>query len=127
MKRRPRKLPRKPAVAKRPRGTGNAGPTAPESDADVWRRDRRPPFRRLRAYALDPGAATAMDTALINEVVFRVRWEDVLAPGPVGVVPEREAVVGLVGLHPFDDGGREQRPEQPTPGEDVGRVDLERD
>jgi hypothetical protein len=48
------------------------------------RRDRRPPFRRLRAYALDPGAATELDTALINEVVLRVRWEDALAPGPVG-------------------------------------------
>lgn len=54
------------------------------ADTDVSRRDQRPPFRRLRAYALDPGAATAMETALINEVVLRVPWEAGLSPGPIG-------------------------------------------
>jgi len=74
--RRTSSVPRPPAVVREP------GPATP--DSDVSRRDRRPPFRRLRAYALDPGASTAMDTALINEVTLRVRWEDALAPGPIG-------------------------------------------
>ena len=56
----------------------------PDDDTEVTRRDQRPPFRRLRAYALDPSAATAMETALINEVVLRVPWENELAPGPIG-------------------------------------------
>ena len=51
---------------------------------DVTHRDQLPPFRRLRAYALDPGAATTMETAMINEVVLRVPWEKDLAPGPIG-------------------------------------------
>ena len=42
-----------------------------------------PPFRRLRGYAFDPSLSLRLDTALINEVTFRVPWED-LAPGPVG-------------------------------------------
>ena len=54
------------------------------ADTDDMRRSRKPPHRRLSAYALDPGASTAIDTALINEVVLRVRWEEDLTPGPVG-------------------------------------------
>ena len=42
-----------------------------------------PPFRRLRAYAFDPSLSLNLDTAPINEVIFRVPWEP-LAPGPVG-------------------------------------------
>ncbi len=36
----------------------------------------RPAFRRLRGYAFDPSLSTQMDTALVNEVIFKVPWED---------------------------------------------------
>src|SRR5690349_21036528 len=68
---------------KRAKSSNGAVAARSNSDSDVWRRDRRPASRRLRGYALDPGAGTAMDTALINEVTFKVSWED-LNPGPVG-------------------------------------------
>ena len=42
-----------------------------------------PPYRYLRGYSLDPGFSTRLDTAGINEVVYRVPFER-LAPGPVG-------------------------------------------
>ena len=42
-----------------------------------------PSFRRLRAYAFDPSLSLNLDTAPINEVIFRVPWEP-LAPGPIG-------------------------------------------
>lgn len=57
---------------------------APSPPAPSGPRTYRPPFRRLRAYALDPGASTELDTALINEIILPVRWEPDLAPGPVG-------------------------------------------
>lgn len=46
----------------------------------------RPVYRRLRGYAFDPSLSTKLDTAIINETVYRVPWEDadVLSPGPVG-------------------------------------------
>ena len=42
-----------------------------------------PPHRRLRAYTFDPSLATQLDTAVINQTVLRVPWED-LERGPVG-------------------------------------------
>src|SRR4051812_6046459 len=42
-----------------------------------------PPYRFLRGYSLDPGFSTRLDTARINEVVYRVPFES-LEPGPVG-------------------------------------------
>lgn len=42
-----------------------------------------PPFRRIRAYAVDPSYSTRLATAAINEVVLKVRWEE-LEPGPTG-------------------------------------------
>ncbi len=54
------------------------------AETEYMRSDRQPPHRRVRAYALDPGASTAMETALINEVTLPVRWEKDLAPGPIG-------------------------------------------
>ena len=83
---------KKPAKSRRA-GTARAGQHVatqtsaaprPDDETEVTRRDQLPPFRRLRAYALDPSAATAMETALINEVVLRVPWEHELAPGPIG-------------------------------------------
>ena len=42
-----------------------------------------PTYRYLRGYALDPGFSTKLDTAEINEVLYRVPYER-LDPGPVG-------------------------------------------
>ncbi|HEY8014506.1 MAG TPA: hypothetical protein VIE35_01710, partial [Dongiaceae bacterium] len=44
---------------------------------------RRPPFRNLRVYAFDPSLDWQLDTAVINQMVLRVPWED-LTVGPVG-------------------------------------------
>ena len=44
----------------------------------------RPSSRRLRIYAFDPGASTDLRTAIVNEAVVKVPWEDGLEPGPCG-------------------------------------------
>ncbi len=43
----------------------------------------RPAYRYLRGYCLDPGFSTRLDTAGINEVVYRIPFEQV-EPGPAG-------------------------------------------
>lgn len=43
-----------------------------------------PAYRELRGYAFDPSLSTKLETAVLNEVVFRVRWEAQLGAGPVG-------------------------------------------
>jgi len=43
-----------------------------------------PAFRRLRGYAFDPSLSLQLDTALVNEAIFKICWEDNLKPGPVG-------------------------------------------
>ncbi|HET7461603.1 MAG TPA: hypothetical protein VFJ82_10150 [Longimicrobium sp.] len=43
-----------------------------------------PAFRMLRGYAFDPSLSTQLETAVVNEMAFRVRWERKLGPGPVG-------------------------------------------
>lgn len=50
-----------------------------------------PVFRRLRGYAFDPSLSIQVDTAILNETVFKVRWEveptkekDGFREGPVG-------------------------------------------
>ena len=55
-----------------------------------------PPFRRIRVYATDPSFSTRLETAAINEVVLKVRWEK-LEPGPIGKylkVSDRDAADG---------------------------------
>jgi hypothetical protein len=42
-----------------------------------------PVYRYLRGYALDPGFSTRLDTAGVNEVLYRVPFEE-LKPGPCG-------------------------------------------
>lgn len=57
------------------------------SDADPKQSENPVPppvFRRLRGYAFDPSLSLQLDTAPVNEAVFKVRWEKNLAPGPVG-------------------------------------------
>ncbi|MDQ2973990.1 MAG: S8 family serine peptidase, partial [Acidobacteriota bacterium] len=42
-----------------------------------------PPFRRIRTYAVDPSLSTRLETASINDVALKIRWEK-LEKGPVG-------------------------------------------
>src|SRR5256885_15429275 len=42
-----------------------------------------PQWRKLRGYAFDPVLSQQFETAGINEIVFKVPWEQ-LEPGPVG-------------------------------------------
>jgi hypothetical protein len=42
-----------------------------------------PPHRRIRVYATDPSLSARFETAAINEVTLKVRWEQ-LDPGPIG-------------------------------------------
>src|SRR5690348_14490570 len=35
-----------------------------------------PPFRKLRGYAFDPSLSLKIDTATINEIVYKVNWEE---------------------------------------------------
>jgi hypothetical protein len=43
----------------------------------------KPAYRYLRGYCLDPGFSTRLDTASINEGIYRIPFE-LLKPGPVG-------------------------------------------
>jgi hypothetical protein len=43
-----------------------------------------PNIRRLRGYSFDPSLSVQLDTAVVNEAVFKVRWEQDLKQGPVG-------------------------------------------
>ncbi|MBB6135846.1 hypothetical protein HD842_004023 [Massilia aurea] len=43
-----------------------------------------PPFRRLRAFALDPSLSLRLETAPVNHTVMEVPWEANLQPGPRG-------------------------------------------
>ena len=50
-----------------------------------------PPYRRLRGYAFDPSLQIELETAVTNQVIFKVPWEcntctgeNLLGPGPVG-------------------------------------------
>jgi hypothetical protein len=44
---------------------------------------KQPPFRKLRGYAFDPSLSLKIDTAAINEIIYKVPWEK-LTPGPCG-------------------------------------------
>jgi len=45
--------------------------------------NKKPPFRKLRGYAFDPSLSLKMDTAGINNIVYRIPWEELKA-GPSG-------------------------------------------
>lgn len=52
----------------------------------------KPPFRKLRGYAFDPSLSLKIDTASINNIVYKVEWED-LESSPVNkenVIPTGE-------------------------------------
>jgi len=44
---------------------------------------KKPPFRKLKAYAFDPSLSLKIDTVGINHLVYKIPWED-LDPGPSG-------------------------------------------
>lgn len=51
----------------------------------------RPVYRKLRGYAFDPSLSVHLDTAVINEITYKVDWEEKsergaegLMPGPIG-------------------------------------------
>ena len=43
-----------------------------------------PPFRCLRGYAFDPSMSLELDTVGINEITYKIPWEQDLQPGPEG-------------------------------------------
>jgi len=43
----------------------------------------KPGFRKLRGYAFDPSLSLSVETAGINDIVYKVKWEE-LRPGPCG-------------------------------------------
>ncbi|GAB3912596.1 gluzincin family metallopeptidase [Mucilaginibacter boryungensis] len=45
---------------------------------------RKPDHRKLRGYAFDPSLSLKMDTVVINEIVYKVYWEEGLETGPSG-------------------------------------------
>jgi hypothetical protein len=54
----------------------------------IWRGSRKDPipkpvYRRLRGYAFDPSLSTRLETAPVNDIIFKVAWER-LQRGPVG-------------------------------------------
>ncbi|MBK6936716.1 MAG: hypothetical protein IPH18_07390 [Chitinophagaceae bacterium] len=44
---------------------------------------KQPSFRKLRGYAFDPSLSLKMDTATINDIVYKIPWEELLE-GPIG-------------------------------------------
>ena len=42
-----------------------------------------PKHRYLRGYTIDPGFSTRLDTMVINECIYKIKWEN-LEPGPIG-------------------------------------------
>jgi hypothetical protein len=61
--------------------SGSAGPSLSQAPGRGY---AQPPERRLRAYAFDPSLETSLETVQINQISIPTRWEDPLAPGPVG-------------------------------------------
>ena len=72
------------------------GRSAPHTGAIESRRPRgasglrgaaavqNPPYRPIRVYAVDPSFSTRLDTAGINEVALKIRWETLKSKGPIG-------------------------------------------
>jgi len=60
--------------------------TAPTRQVPRVERVMPPPYRRLRGYAFDPSLSIRLDTAQMNDIIFKVMWEDRddISKGPVG-------------------------------------------
>jgi len=83
---------RKHVAARYPVAAGKSAPRTPKSKTvvpevlpvcDVQPAVQDPPYRRVRVYAVDPSFSARLDTAGINEVSLKIRWEK-LKKGPVG-------------------------------------------
>ncbi|HET9872783.1 MAG TPA: S8 family serine peptidase [Propionibacteriaceae bacterium] len=77
---------RKHVAARYPVATGQSAPRTEKTKAvvpdvvkafDALPNIENPPFRRVRVYAVDPSFSTRLDTAGINEVTLKIRWETV--------------------------------------------------
>jgi hypothetical protein len=60
-----------------------------EKNAEVCRPKKeiptqKPLYRRLKCYAFDPSLSAQLETAVINQAIFQVPWEEDLHLGPVG-------------------------------------------
>ena len=84
---------RKHVAARYPVVAGQSAPRTRRSETvvpevlpvcDVQPALQDPPYRRLRVYAVDPSLSTRLDTAAINEVTLKIRWEKLEQAGPVG-------------------------------------------
>lgn len=64
--------------------TGQGNPPRRKSHLPAWlRRVAKPAYRSLRGYAFDPSLSLRLETILVNEILFKVPWENI-EPGPVG-------------------------------------------
>jgi len=74
--------PPKYGTAPGPRSAGHL----PELPAIIPHVPSNPPPRRrfLRGYAFDPQLSAELATAAMNEIVYDIRWEENLKPGPCG-------------------------------------------
>jgi len=89
-------VPVEPTTPTKPSLPGKASLRAPEAEVQSGSQLPRhapaapPAHRRLRIFAIDPGASGRLDTVFINQVVAKVQWErsptnsNLLQPGPVG-------------------------------------------
>ncbi len=65
--------------------------TGKEQTNEITATVPKPVYRRLRGYAFDPSLSLQLETAVVNETVYKVRWEeesikpdDGFMPGPIG-------------------------------------------
>ncbi|CCH56212.1 hypothetical protein BN8_05532 [Fibrisoma limi BUZ 3] len=59
-------------------------PQAVHHSANIMDPSLQPVYRRLRGYAFDPSFAVQLNSVGINTLVYPVRWEGDLKPGPIG-------------------------------------------
>ncbi|MFL5746786.1 MAG: hypothetical protein ACJ751_19060 [Niastella sp.] len=48
---------------------------------------KKPPFRKLRGYAFDPSLSMQLDTVVINDITYKIDWED-FDPNEQGIIGE---------------------------------------
>ncbi len=84
---------RKHVAGRYPVAAGQSAPRTPRSKevlpevlpvCDAQPAVSNPPYRRIRVYAVDPSLSTRLDTAGINEVTLKIRWDRLEKKGPVG-------------------------------------------
>jgi hypothetical protein len=60
-------------------------PPAEPADRRPERFVSRPVHRRLRGYAFDPSLSIRLETALVNQMTYKVMWEDAAVDGEAGL------------------------------------------